>query len=257
MKTSAVLASVLFGSFAVAAPFDKRAIAYHTEVVTETVVVYTTIYGDEPVAPATSEKAHKPTSAVVAPTSAAAPAYTASPVAEKPTIVNTPAQTPKSTPTPEVQQSKEEPKPTTTKQAPAPVVSSAAPVVESAAPKIQDKATTSGQTYTDAQGTIYLPNGGTGACGLPIANTDMVVALSRGTWGTSTHDVMTGKSSNPWCGQKIKIDYNGKSIEATIQDMCPDCVTPVDIDLSPAAWKELTGLEEYTRVKGMSWSKIA
>jgi hypothetical protein len=88
MKTSAVLASLLFGSFAVAAPVNKRALVYKTETVVETVVVYTTVYDDEPVAqatqvPTTSDGAfyQKPSSSVVVkPTSSAAPVSSAAPI---------------------------------------------------------------------------------------------------------------------------------------------------------------------------------
>jgi hypothetical protein len=153
MKTSAVLASILFGSYAVAAPFDRRALVYKTEVVTETVVVYTTVWDDEPVAqPTTSsagefyEQPSKPsttsTAVVVssspaavtpqaAPTKAvptsskAAPAYTPvvpeepssvyTPPVETPTSVYTPAPT---TPAPAPESSyvapPPAPKPTTT-----------------------------------------------------------------------------------------------------------------------------------------------
>jgi hypothetical protein len=103
--------------------------------------------------------------------------------------------------------------------------------------------------------TIYDNTGGYGACGKPIYDGDMIVAIAKDAWGVSTYDTMTGDSTNPWCGQKIKIDYNGNSIEATIMDLCPGC-SGHDIDLSLAAWTKLTGLAEKTRLKA-SWSKIS
>jgi hypothetical protein len=136
--------------------------------------------------------------------------------------------------------------------APAPAASSAAPVVEV---KPASGSTTTGATYQNVDITIYDNNGGYGACGTKLYDTDMIVALAQPAWGASTYDVMTGAATNPWCGQKIKIDYNGNSIEATIMDLCPGCVGN-DIDLSLAAWKQLTGLDEKTRLKA-SWSKIA
>jgi len=46
---------------------------------------------------------------------------------------------------------------------------------------------------------------------------------------------MTGKATNKWCGQKIRIENGGKSVDATIMDMRPGCAC-YDIDLSDAAW---------------------
>ncbi|KAF1358369.1 hypothetical protein EJ07DRAFT_125341, partial [Lizonia empirigonia] len=90
-----------------------------------------------------------------------------------------------------------------------------------------------------------------GACGKALYATDMVVALAADAWGASTYDTMTGAATNPWCGKKINIEYNGKTVSATIMDMCPGC-SGHDIDLSDAAWAAI-GMTEWTRVKG-SWS---
>jgi hypothetical protein len=294
MKTSAVLSSLLFGSFAVAAPFDRRALAYKTEIVTETVVVYTTVWEDEPVAQATTtpagyfyEQPKAPSSAVaeVTPTpKAPAPEKpTVAPVAPKttptpsPSPIPSPTPAPYSAPAPVVEQSKPvaEAAPTTTTEAAKPTYEAPAPqptttTTPAAAPAYTAPAytapaaspsapasgypSTGGETYQNVDMTIYDNNGGFGACGTELHDTDMIVALAAPTWGKSTYDVMTGAATNPWCGQKIKIDYNGNSIEATIMDLCPGCAGQ-DIDLSLAAWTKLTGLQEKTRLKA-SWSKI-
>lgn len=271
MKTSAVLASLLFGSFAVAAPFDKRALVYKTEVVTETVVVYTTVYDDEvPVAQATTTPAGYFYEQPKAPSSAAAQSTSQAPVAEKPSstyvapapveptpVVEQPksvVQTP--TPTPVVEAPKpvetSQAAPTSTYVAPQPVYSAApAPAPSPSAPATSNPG--SGMEHSNVDITIYDNNGGFGACGTELHDTDMIVALSKDTWGASTYDVMTGASTNPWCGQRIKIEYNGNHIFAKIMDLCPGC-SGADIDLSLAAWKELTKLDEKTRLKA-SWSK--
>jgi hypothetical protein len=83
--------------------------------------------------------------------------------------------------------------------------------------------------------------------------TDLYVALAAPAWGASTYDTMTGKATNKWCGQKIRIEYGGKSVDAKIMDMCPGCAGH-DIDLSDAAWAAI-GMTEWTRVQG-SWSMI-
>lgn len=287
MKTSTVLTSLLFGSFAAAAPFDRRALAYKTEIVTETVVVYTTVWDDEPVAQATTtpagyfyEQPKAPSSAVaeVTPTSKAPAAEkpTVAPVAPEPTTTPspapiptpTPAPAPSSAPAPVVEQPKpvaeaapttEAAKPTPAAPAPQPTTTTSAyvapaPAYTAPAAPASGSPSTGGETYQNVDMTIYDNNGGFGACGTELHDTDMIVALAAPTWGKSTYDVMTGAATNPWCGQKIKIDYNGNSIEATIMDLCPGCAGK-DIDLSLAAWKKLTGLDEKTRLKA-SWSKI-
>ncbi|KAJ4365285.1 hypothetical protein N0V83_008904 [Neocucurbitaria cava] len=265
MKNSAVLASLLFGSFAVAAPFDKRALVYKTEVLTETVVVYTTVYEDEPAATSSVDGLfyEQPTttttsSAVVVPTSSATPVYVAPTSTETPSSVYTPApETPSTTstpaPAPTSTAAVEEVQPSTTTEAYVAPVTSAAAATSVAASS--GSSTTSGETYSNVDITIYDNNGGYGACGTELHDTDMIVALAESTWGASTYDVMTGAATNPWCGQKIQIEYNGNTVDATIMDMCPGC-SGHDIDLSLAVWKQLTGLDEKTRLQA-SWSKVA
>lgn len=277
MKTSTVLGSLLFGTLALAAPVDKRALVYKTEVVVETVVVYTTVWDTTSSAASstTSDGAfyQQPTttsSAVVAAVSSAAPAYTPAassavesssssiytPPVETPTSTSTSTSiytpTPTPTPSPEPETSSEAPAPTSTEPAYTPPASSTAAAATTAA---STSSTTTGETFSDVDLTIYDNSGGYGACGTKIYDSDMVVALAKDAWGASTYDVQTGAATNPWCGQKIKVDYNGNSIEATIMDMCPGC-SGHDIDLSLAAYTKLTGLSEKTRLKA-SWSKIS
>jgi len=298
MKASAVLATLLFGSYAVAAPFDRRALVYKTEVVTETVVVYTTVWDDEPVAQATTsagefyEKPSKPSTtstAVLAPTSSvvasppaapskaapttskAAPAYTPV-VPEEPSSVYTPVETPTSvytpvptTPAPAPESSyvapAPKPEPTTTavtSSAPEPVYSQAA-APSSAAPSYPTTGgTSSGTSFQDVEITIYDNTGAAGACGEALTDDMPVVAIAQGAWnaqGGTTHDVMTGASTNPWCGKEIEIEFQGKTANAKIMDLCPGCVNEYDIDLSHAVWKDL-GLTEITRYNGVNWKIV-
>lgn len=274
MKTSAVLASMLFGSLAVAAPFDKRALAIKTEIVTETLVVYTTVWDDGDVPEATttpagyfyeqpkapSSAAAKPTPAPPAPQPEQPKVSSAAPAPQAPTPAPAPAPAPSPSPAP-VEQPKpvESPKPQEPAPAPAPAPSSApapapAPSPSPAPPASNPGGSTGGAQFSDVDITIYDNTGGFGACGTALHDSDMIVALAQPAWGKSTYDVMTGAATNPWCGQKIKVEYQGNSIEATIMDMCPGC-SGHDIDLSLSAWKALTGKDEKTRLKA-SWSKI-
>lgn len=272
MKTCNILASALFGSLAAAAPLRQRDLFTKTEVVVETVVVYTTIWdGEAPVAQATStvvgqfyEKPSQPASSKVVPTPSA-PAYTPPVVksskvesssvytpAPAPSSVNTPAPEPSSvyTPAPEpssVYTPAPEPSSVYT-PAPAPATSAAAAPTPSSQPS-------SGAPSDSHHGdiTIYDNTGAAGACGKSLTDDMMIVALAKGTWGESTYDVMTGESTNPWCGKTITIEYNGNTIEAEIQDLCPGCEGVADIDLSYSAWKALTGTDEKTRFEANWW----
>ncbi|KAI0718970.1 hypothetical protein C8T65DRAFT_736997 [Cerioporus squamosus] len=73
--------------------------------------------------------------------------------------------------------------------------------------------------------TYYEPNGGLGACGSPIQNSDFAVALSS--------DQYSGGSN---CGRRINVQYQGKSVEATVEDLCPGCASG-SIDLTPTSGK--------------------
>jgi hypothetical protein len=102
--------------------------------------------------------------------------------------------------------------------------------------------------------TVYEPNNYPGACGILLRNQDLVVALAKDAWGESTYDLMTGAATNRWCNQTIQVFYHEFNITATIMDMCPGC-SGHDIDLSPAAWKRLTGSDEKTRYQA-KWAII-
>jgi hypothetical protein len=295
MKTSQILASLFFGSLAAAVPINQRDLVTKTEMVVETVVVYTTVWDDEPVAEATTTAAalyEQPASAVEAkPTTTTTPSPTPTPEAVKtPVSVYTPpVQTPSPQPAPvtsaapapkpeapkpeepkvETQAAPEPkttaapaPEPKTTEAAPAPApTTEAAPAPAPSA--VTEQAPSSGSSGSSSGSsdqfsgdiTIYQTQGGFGACGTQLNDGDMIVALAQPAWGASTYDVMTGEASNPWCGQEIEVHYKGNSVKAKIMDMCPGC-TGHDIDLSPAAWKALTGSDEMTRYQA-TWSKAS
>lgn len=166
------------------------------------------------------------TSTVEAP---AAPTTTEAPAA--PTTTEAPAYTPAPV----------------TYEAPAPATTAAA------APAYSSGSSSTGENFSGVDLTINPLTGALGACGEPMYATDMYVAIASSAWGASTYDTMTGKATNKWCGQKVRIEYNGKSVDAKVMDMCPGCAGH-DLDLSDAAWAAI-GMTEWTRVKG-SWSMI-
>jgi len=322
MRTSSVIASLFFGSFAVAAPFDRRALVYKYETVVETVVVYTTVYGDQPTPSTFSSAAPssavpsssaatttssagefyqkpKPASSsspavveVVSSPTPAPPAYTPvapssiyTPPVETPTSTSTPTPTPTPAPAPApapepetpaapapAPSSIEAPAPPVYTPAPAPAYTPApapapapAPSSEAPAPAYTptSKSTSyasgmsAGSSYSDVDITVYDNTGAAGACGESLTDDMVVVAIAQGAWnamGGSTYNSQTGAATNPWCGKKVKISYGGKSVDATIMDLCPGCAGQFDVDLSRAAWKAL-GIEETTRLKA-SWTLL-
>ncbi|KAJ6461191.1 RlpA-like double-psi beta-barrel-protein domain-containing protein-containing protein [Mycena vitilis] len=58
----------------------------------------------------------------------------------------------------------------------------------------------------------YQPDGGIGACGSVLQNSDFVVALGVDTWANGAH-----------CGESVTVNYNGKSISVTVADRCAGC----------------------------------
>ncbi|KAK0457335.1 riboflavine-aldehyde-forming enzyme [Desarmillaria tabescens] len=84
---------------------------------------------------------------------------------------------------------------------------------------------------TTGDATWYTPNGNYGACGTKLQNSDNVVALSSAKYDAGAH-----------CGKRIKVSYKGKSVDATVRDLCPGCGTN-GIDLSSSAFQELAGLD--------------
>lgn len=281
MKYSQVLVSALFGSMAAAIPF-KRDLVTKTEVAIETVVVYTTVWEDDlPVAEATTTAGgyfyEQPSAPTTTPAAVSTPAYTPSPVQEPSSVYTPPVETPvapsstpvvvssaapapkpveTSAPAPAAPTTTEAaytpaPAPATSEAAPAPAATSAAP-----APEYQQASSDSvstGESFSGVDITINPVKGDLGACGEPMNPGDLTVALAKPAWGESTYDVMTGKATNKWCGQKIQINYGGKKVVATIMDMCPGCAGH-DIDLSDGAWAAI-GMTELTRVQG-DWSIV-
>ncbi|KAF8169840.1 RlpA-like double-psi beta-barrel-protein domain-containing protein-containing protein [Mycena galopus ATCC 62051] len=76
----------------------------------------------------------------------------------------------------------------------------------------------------DGIATYYDPNGGYGACGSILQNTDYIVALGPNDWDAGAH-----------CGQTVTVQYNGASVSVVVQDLCPGCQGDHGIDLTEPA----------------------
>jgi hypothetical protein len=280
MKSSAVIASVLFSTMALAAPVDRRAYATKTEVKVEYYTVYTTVTGAQPAAAAaTSDPAlfyedrpqHNPvrqSTAVVASSSTSSiaavptivkpePTYQAPPpvvpttTATKPLSTTTSAYTPP--PAQPTTQAPPPPPPTST-QAPPPPSS----VVPEPQPTQTQPSNSDGEVHSGGSLTMNYYGGGLGACGDPIGDNDDAVALAVDVFGDATVDYMTGKTTNKWCGKTIEMTYEGRTATAQIKDRCPGC-TNGGLDLTKKVWDKLTnslGGDNGDRVLGMTWRVV-
>ncbi|KAJ2902800.1 allergen Asp F7 [Zalerion maritima] len=91
---------------------------------------------------------------------------------------------------------------------------------------------------TDYHGDATYYALGLGACGVDHSgkdNTANVVALSAQIMGTGPT-----LTDNPYCGRKVAIRAQGKSVDATVVDKCPGCPAG-DLDVSEKIFKELFG----------------
>jgi len=285
MKTTSLLTSFLFGSLAIAAPvqrLQRRAMVTKTATVVQTEVVYVTVWdGQVPVAAPTptpgmfyEKPAEKPSSA--------APQTTAAPVVSKPKEQK-PEPTPTPEPTPEpkkeepkkeepkpVEQPKEEPKeePKPVEQpkpeptsAPAPAytptpspepVKQEQPAYTPAPEPAKEAPVTGGGNQFTGDVTVYDTYNGHGACGTILSDTAYTAAVSVESWGADVWGSADNINKNPWCGKKATVNLNGKSVTVTILDKCMGC-KPGDIDVTRAAWNELTDGAYGSRIVG-SWS---
>jgi hypothetical protein len=86
---------------------------------------------------------------------------------------------------------------------------------------------------------------GLGACGWANTDQDFIAAISTNGsgWGSAQ------------CGQRIRVFYNGNSVDVTVVDFCPTCEGADGIDLSAAAFEALTGDKGVGKFEG-TWSFI-
>jgi hypothetical protein len=132
-------------------------------------------------------------------------------------------------------------------------LATAAPVIESGA--AQNMAIESELRVRANSGdmTVYDPNNGYGACGTQIPNSDFSAALSHEIWGADQWG-NDGLNHNPNCGRRVRVTWNGRTVDVTIKDKCMGCKAG-DIDLVRAAWNQITGNRAGDRLKA-SWTFI-
>jgi rare lipoprotein A (peptidoglycan hydrolase) len=105
------------------------------------------------------------------------------------------------------------PTPTSTNQAPSPTPTSSS-------------GSGSGTEYY-GKATWYTQDGGTGACGLTLPDSALIVAMQTQMYGDGSY-----------CGRQVLITNlaNNQQVSATIRDECPGCSTSTSLDLSVAAF---------------------
>lgn len=94
--------------------------------------------------------------------------------------------------------------------------------------------------------THYTP--GQGSCGKTNTETDLVVAISKGMYGTYANP-----NASPMCSKSVSIKCNGKTIKAAIRDKCMSCGNG-DIDVSPAVFTQCGALS--TGVITVTWDVV-
>lgn len=91
-------------------------------------------------------------------------------------------------------------------------------------------------SYSDFSVTWYTQNGNYGACGNKHSDDDFIAALDYRAYGD-----LSAKSK--YCGQKIRVSWQGKSVDVIVADACPTCDNASSVDLSTAAFKALAPLD--------------
>nr|GAT51218.1 non-Catalytic module family EXPN protein [Mycena chlorophos] len=86
---------------------------------------------------------------------------------------------------------------------------------------------TAGSTFNGIA-TYYDPNGGYGACGNILENTDAVVALGPATWDGGAH-----------CGETVSVTYGTVTVDVVVADLCPGCQGTYGIDLTEPPMSQL------------------
>ena len=90
-------------------------------------------------------------------------------------------------------------------------------------------------SHPNFSATYYTQNGNPGACGETHSDDDFIAALDYRTYGDTS-------AKSKYCGQKIEVTWQGKSVVVQVEDACPTCTNSNSVDLSVAAFKQLAPL---------------
>ena len=84
--------------------------------------------------------------------------------------------------------------------------------------------------------TWFTQNGNAGACGNTHSDNDFIAALDYRTYGDTS-------AKSKYCGEKIRVTWQGKSVDVIVADACPTCENSASVDLSVAAFEALAPLK--------------
>lgn len=148
----------------------------------------------------------------------------------------TPYESPEPTPTPT-------PTPTSTSDA------SPSPTPDTSSDSNSSNSNSSGSdTHTGGDLTWFTQNGVAGACGTVHSDSDFIAALDTSAYGDTS-------VQSPYCGQTIRITWQGNSVDVVVADACPTCDNASSVDLSEAAFQALAPLSTGL-LTGASWSVV-
>jgi len=108
------------------------------------------------------------------------------------------------------------------------------------------------RVYTGGDTTFYDP--GLNACGTVDPNDAYIAAMPYGLWDSWSN--WDGNSNHhPVCNRRVRVTWQGKSVDVRITDRCGGCHIQTSLDLSPEAFKRLSPLSAG-RIHDMSWRFI-
>jgi len=108
-----------------------------------------------------------------------------------------------------------------------------------------------GQTFS-GDGTFYAT--GLGACGITNVDTDFIAAVAESQFDSFPGYNGVNPNTNPICGKKALVNYQGKTVTVTITDRCTGCAFGA-LDFSPSAFLTLAAFS-VGRIFGITWSFV-
>jgi hypothetical protein len=102
--------------------------------------------------------------------------------------------------------------------------------------------------HTGGFATWFTQNGVAGACGTVHSDSDLIAALDYRTYGDLS-------SQSSYCGQKIRVTWQGKSVDVVVADACPTCNNAASVDLSQGAFESLADLS-VGQLDDITWETI-
>ncbi|KAJ7474129.1 hypothetical protein FB451DRAFT_1133513 [Mycena latifolia] len=140
------------------------------------------------------------------------------------------------------------------------VPSASVPLVSStsaSAPVTVPSAVPSTGPYTGGDLTFYSPaTGQATACGQMHQDSDPIAALPEAFSDGYPGATPGNPNHSPLCGRQIAITAAGRSITATVADICGGCNISTSVDVSPVLFAQITD-PSVGRVHNISWDWLS